>query len=221
MPEIPTLLHDFEIDGASRTVAHYRDQATQISRAIEAMTTPWLHLRDQVGSTAGIIGLQEIGHLLNTKAIFDDESARRLRLHLGDWRGRIDWPSDIFTDPVARSDFYVHRGLDPDLTDFPASAFDQAITIAGVKRHPPPLIRTYDPAPEQEPDDEESGFERNNSAHDRLQRFESQVRAFIDPAHEFGIREELDQASGSRRVPSNNGATSKPGRATRVSPRSR
>ena len=106
--------------------------------------------------------------------------ADRLRPRLGDWRTRIDWPSAIFTDPLARSDFYVDRGLDPALTDFPVNAFDQAITIAGIKRAPPPFIRAYDHASERERDEEEAGFERTNDAHDRLQRFETHIRRFID-----------------------------------------
>ena len=115
---------------------------SELRRAIEAMTAPWLNIQDQVRSLMSIVELHDIGHVLRTMPAFDMEPAERLRLHLGDWRARIDWPPAIFTDPVARSEFYVERGLDPALTDFPAPAFDQAITIAGIKRpgaaaHPP------------------------------------------------------------------------------------
>ena len=40
-------------------------------------------------------------------------------------------------------DSNIERGLDPDLTYYPAIAFDQAITNAGVKRAPPPYIHAY------------------------------------------------------------------------------
>ena len=103
-----------------------------------------------------------------------------MRPHLGDWRGSIDWPAEIFTDPLARSEFYVELGLNPALTDFPAGAFDQAATIAGIKLPPPPRILDYDHLPGHDGDDEEIGFERNNAVHDRVQRFETHVRKFID-----------------------------------------
>lgn len=174
------LLQELERAGSARTVAHYRDHKNQLHRAFEAMTTPWLNTENQLQSLAGFVGLQQIGHILRTKSRFDVELAEQLRPHLGDWQTRIDWPKEIFTDPLARSDFYVERGLDPDLTDFPASAFGQAITIAGIKSAPAPFIRAYDYEPDHQLNEEEAGFERTNDAHDRLQRFESHVRAFID-----------------------------------------
>ena len=66
------------------------------------------------------------------------------------------------------------------MTDFPAGAFDQAATIAGIKLPPPPRILDYDHLPGHDEDDEEIGFERNNAVHDRVQRFETHVRKFID-----------------------------------------
>ena len=178
--EIPKLLHDLEIDQTTRVLAHYREHAAEIRHALESFTTPWLDIRGQVQSLAGFAELHEIGHLLGSMSVFDVGVATRLRDHLGDWRQPIDWPSEILTDPLARSDFYVDRGLDPALANFPASAFDQLTTTAGIKRSAPPLISAYDYVPEQIRDDEEAGFERNNFAHDRLQRFETHVRSFID-----------------------------------------
>ena len=174
------LLQELEMDGPARAVAHYRDHTSQLRRAIESMTTPWLNTQNQLQSLAGFVGLQQIGHVLRTMSFFDVELAEQLRPQLGDWQARIDWPTEIFTDPLARSDFYVERGLDPDLTDFPASAFDQAITIAGIKRAPTPFIRAYGHALDHQRKEEDAGFERTNAAHDRLLRFESHVRAFID-----------------------------------------
>ena len=95
------------------------------------------------------------------------------------WRGHIDWPFAIFTDPVERSEFYVSRGLDLTLTEFPVAAFDEAITIAGIKRSLPSRIDAYDYTHKRESDNE-VGLKRNNTAHDRLQRFESHIRSFID-----------------------------------------
>ncbi len=124
--------------------------------------------------------MQEIGHVLDTTPDFGSLSADRLRPYLGDWRASIDWPRDMFTDPFVRSDFYLKRGLDPILTDFPAAAFNQALTVAGIKRPPPPRLEDYDRVGAPPPDEEETGLQRNNAAHDHLQRFEAHVRRFID-----------------------------------------
>ena len=179
LPEIPNLLQTLEMDGTATALTYYSDHATELSRAVEAMTTPWLNMHDQTRSLTGLLGLQEIGHVLNTIPDFNIDLDERLRCYLGDWRSPIDWPSEIFTDPVIRSDFYIDRGLDPTLTEFPVTAFDEAITIAGIKRPLPSRKDAYDYVNKRESDGE-AGFKRNNAAHDRLQRFESHVRSFID-----------------------------------------
>ena len=182
LPELPDalkLLKALEMGGTASALSSYRYHVSRLRQAIEAMTTPWLDSQNQLRSLNGLLGLQHIGHELHSKPVFDVESAERLRHYLGDWRARIDWPSGIFTDALVRSRFYLERGLDPDLTYYPAIAFDQAITNADVKRAPPPYIRAYAHA-DGKGDEEDAGFERNNAAHDRLQRFESHLRAFID-----------------------------------------
>ena len=179
LPEIPNLLRELKIDRTVTALAHYNDHIPELSRAIEAMTTPWLNKQEQIRSLTGFFGLQEIGYVLNKKSILSIESEERLRSYLGDWRGHIDWPFAIFTDPVERSEFYVSRGLDLTLTEFPVAAFDEAITIAGIKRSLPSRIDAYDYTHKRESDNE-VGLKRNNTAHDRLQRFESHIRSFID-----------------------------------------
>ena len=180
LPDTSKLFEALEMGGTTaRALSRNRDHVSRFRQAIEAMTTPWLDSQNQLRSLNGLLGLQHMGHELQSKPVFDVESAERLRHYLGDWRARIDWPSAIFTDAPVRSGFYLERGLDPDLTYYPAIAFDQAITNAGVKRAPPPYIRAYAHADDQR-SDQDAGFERTNTAHDRLQRFESQLRAFID-----------------------------------------
>ena len=179
LPDTRKLFKALEMGGTARALSLNRDDVSRFRQAIEAMTTPWLDSQNQLRSLNGLLGLQHIGHELQSKPAFDVESAERLRLHLGDWRAKIDWPSAIFTDPLVRSEFYLERGLDPDLTYYPAIAFDQAITNAGVKRAPPPYIRAYALGDDKR-GEQDAGFGRNNAAHDRLQRFESHLRAFID-----------------------------------------
>ena len=178
LPEIPTLLESFDIEQWSFPTARILETVTELNRSIEAMTTPWLNVQDESRSLTGLMGLQDMGLALASKPMNEMASGEQWRRHLGDYRPPIDWPPQIFTDPVARSDFYVGRGLDSTLTDFPAPAFDQATTITGIKRPPPPRIEAYCPAGER--DEQEAGFQRNNAAHDRLQRFETHMRAFVD-----------------------------------------
>ncbi len=100
------------------------------------------------------------------------------RVDLGDWRDNITWQPDIFDDINTRSVFYEERGFDPSSTDFPPEAFEEGVRIARLKEPPPILAEDYDiPAQDSE---EEIGFTRTNAAHNRLQRFETQVRRFID-----------------------------------------
>ena len=173
------LIHTLTTSTTESALSSYRDYPRRIRQAIDAMTTPWLNAQNEFASLNALLGLQRIGQELHSKRIFDVTSAERLRRHLGDWRPTIDWPAAVFTDPVERSRFYIERGLDPDLTYFPASAFDQAITNAGIKHDPPSYDRPYDRADDQDSGND-VGFERNNAAHNHLQRFESHIRAFID-----------------------------------------
>ncbi len=174
------LLRELENSDAAKMIARFQKSASEFQRAMEAMRAPWLDMQNRIQSITGFVKLQGIGQALRTMSAFDTTLADRLRINLGDWREKINWPAGIFTDPLARTGFYIKRGLDPTLTAFPVSAFDQSITIAGIKRAPSPFIDAYASESEAEEDEEEAGFTRTNAAHDRLQRFESQMRKFID-----------------------------------------
>ena len=178
--EFPKLFESVKMDAAASALAPYRDLATSLSHTIEAMSTPWLNTQHEIRSLTGIAGLNELGQILQMPPTFDVEPAKRLRSLLGDWRKKIDWPSEIFTDPLARSEFYLDLGLQPTLTEFPPVAFHQALTITRIERSPPPLADLYHRANDPHQDEQEPGLERNNAAHDRLQRFETQIRRFID-----------------------------------------
>ena len=178
--EVTKLVREFENIGAAKEIARYQAHASEIERAIESMRAPWLDMADKFGSVGGFVGLQDIGHALRTMPAFETQLTDVLRVDLGDWRTEIAWPAEIFVDPLARASFYVEQGLNPALTSFPASAFEQSTVIAGIKETSPPLVQVYNFEPEVEEDEEEAAFERTNTAHDRLQRFETQIRRFID-----------------------------------------
>lgn len=182
MPEVgeaARLLREYEASGVANAIRQYGEHAAELRRAMDAVRTPWLNIVDRLGSIGGFVELQNIGHALRTLPPFDTSLSDALRIDLGDWREEIEWPQAIFGDAVARSSFYSERGLDTALTAFPADAFQQSVTIAGLRGAPPPFVAAYNLEPETE-DEEEAGLERTNAAHDRLQRFETQLRKFIN-----------------------------------------
>ena len=131
-----------------------------------------------------------------------------LRTDLGDWRTRIVWPSAIFVDPIARTSFYGERGLNPGLTAFPPKAFGEIVGSAGLTGSLTPVANRYDVNREREADETEIAFERTNAAHDTIQRFETQLRRFIDEQmhQEFGTDWIKHQVPGDMR---NNWVTKK------------
>ena len=163
-----------------------------LQNAIKTITTPWLDINNKLQSIDGFVKLHEIGHALRTTSAFDPQLTTALRAKLGDWRGNISWPPEIFTDPLERSIFYEERGLDPTLTAFPANAFQQILNIAGLKE---------ESVPSTDEENEEIGLERNNKAHDELQRFETELRKFIDKKmrEAFGENWIKNQVSGEIR----------------------
>ena len=169
-----------ELQAIRKTIDRSRRHTATLQRAAASLTAPWVDTANALRSISGFCELHGIGHQLREAAAFDPVTADRLRLVLGDWRDSVEWPVPIFTDPLARSNFYLDRGLDPALTEFPAAAFEQIATSAGLKDTPPSLLSDYSRYTDDEDEDEEVGFERTNSAHDRLQRFETHMRRFIE-----------------------------------------
>jgi hypothetical protein len=159
---------------ASLGAFHMPDSA--VTTAMQSMHSPWLS-RDNVMRSAGAFAeMQQIGRALGTVAPFDEALGRSLRGALGDWRG-VTLPEPIFENVIARTDFYVGLGFDRTLTDFTAEAFDESTALAGLAGE----------LPEYE-DEEEIGLARINRAHGQLDRFERNVRRFIDAVMkaEFG-----------------------------------
>ena len=159
------------------STASYKDG---LDRAMKSLSAPWLKIDDKIKSITAVSKLYDMGHLLNTKAMFSDELLKNLRENLGDWRGKFDLPQVILNDPLARHDFYVERGFNPSLTDFPSDAFEQAVSVTGIKTKQQPLIRAYSLMPQLGKVNVNSGIKRTTKAYILLRNFESQVRNFID-----------------------------------------
>ena len=187
-----------ELQALWRTLDCSSAQLAALQRAIDSISTPWMDTANAVRSIAGICELHGIGRLLQDAGAFAPGPAGQLRSVLGDWRAPMDWPASIFTDPFARSEFYLERGLEPALTEYPAEAFSEIVTSAGLKRPFPNLVVDYSPDEPSDDSDEEAGFLRTNAAHDRLQRFETHMRRFI----ERKMQAAFGNAWIKRRVPS-------------------
>src|SRR4051794_25419783 len=109
------------------------------------MKAPWLDAANEVRSFASLAELQAIGRAFITSPTFDIALAEGLRCDLGDWRDRITWPAVHLSDVGMRIDFYVDRGLNLSLTDFPRAAFDESLNRGGFRDEPPTLIEIYGP----------------------------------------------------------------------------
>jgi Swt1-like HEPN len=158
----------------SRLMPTLQGSSAELSRAMEAMRTPWIDIDDALGSAAAFAELQAMVRAMTESAPFDGTLVDALRGELGDWRWITRMPEHLLSDPLARREFYLETGLNPHLTAFPAPAFHEGLAIAGLRE---PVIDR-----EVEPDEEEEALARNRLAFDQLQRFEIRIRRFIDAA---------------------------------------
>lgn len=183
LPEIKLateLMEAYRADQPSELVKQFKEQHEYLSRATEVIRSPWLDIEARMRSVGAFTEIQSIGFALQNMPAFDDHLTELLRIDLGDWQDRINFPEAIFDDPLERSAFYLERGFDPALTAFPADAFAETLDIARLRDAPPPIIDDYHYNEVTEDIEQEAAFGRTNAAHDRLQRFETQLRQFID-----------------------------------------
>jgi hypothetical protein len=174
------LLQQLQASPLSEAMTRFGKQIDSLERAMQAMRTPWLDAQEPLRSVAGFAELHGIASMLTRLPTFDEHVVTALRIGLGDWRDPIAWSDNIFTDLAARTGFYVDRGFDPALTDFPAPAFQESLDVLGLRGEPPPLVALYGPLPRLHGDEEEEALVRTNVAHDWLLRLEYLLRKFID-----------------------------------------
>jgi hypothetical protein len=180
--EVARLLDSYQVGAVTEFAQRFDTRRLDLQRSLEAIRTPWLNELDTAKSIAGALELRGIGTALRTTMGFDPGLTAALRFDLGDWRDKITFPELVFVDPVVRTDFYVKRGFNTALTDFPESAFHQNLRVAGLDGETLDFEffgQVIEPSADPE---EEVGLQRTNKCHDRLQRFERQLRQFIDDA---------------------------------------
>jgi hypothetical protein len=157
---------------------HFKEAFRTFSETMHQMKSPWLNIQRELQSTRAFTALQDLGRVVNAGKLFEATATEQMRDALGDWRYPITLPDSV-VELETRTALYRNHGFDTELTEFPADAFDEAVTIARIKHPPPPLIITFQSPIFRESAGEEEGHAMRNFAHDYLQRFETQVRQFI------------------------------------------
>lgn len=183
LPMFDKLSSIFKVDDSlTRIAEQFQQRDDSLRRAVEAMRAPWLDSLNQLESFQGITALQGIGQSVNTFASFEDRLSGILRTELGDWRDQIMFPKSVFDDIVARSTFYVERGFDTRLTDFPVETFAESVDLANLRSDLPALDPEYVLPGETEraDNDDEQGFRRTEAAYSQLLSLEVMLRRFID-----------------------------------------
>lgn len=185
--EAQNLFRQYEESGtvaaARRMQTIWDDQNVMLKQAMKAMSQPWLDAQNIARSFSGFAEIQSIGYALRTTHPFEERFSEQLRASLGNWQTPLNFVPETLVDSLARTELYLARGFDSALTDFPPTAFLESTSLAGLRPDHPTVADDYDDrenAIESTQDDGEESFIRTNAAHDRLMRFETQVRHFID-----------------------------------------
>lgn len=189
---IDELAYTIGVDANFSTASKIWKDVIGIRETMQAMKSPWLDQSNLLSSFSAFTEIQGIGQLLKTLPSHDQRLSETLRECLGDWREPIVWRTEIFSNPVLRSEFYKEKGFNTDLTDFPVEAFNEGLDRAGL------LINGLD---EGEADDtellDEEGLIRTTNVYNRIVRFEIMVRNFI----ELKMLEEFGPGWIKQRVP--------------------
>lgn len=139
-----------------------------LQESLAGMAQPWLHQLHESASVGAMARLIAIGQGIERFPVYDEGFAQELRKNLGDWRDATTPPMEVMVDPVKRTQMYIDRGFDRELTDFTSLAFDEGLQAAGLT--------------DDEDEDGSSGDDvvlRSTVAFEQLTRFERAVRHFI------------------------------------------
>ncbi|MFZ4859003.1 MAG: Swt1 family HEPN domain-containing protein [Desulfuromonadaceae bacterium] len=175
--ETAQLINEYQLGSVASFAKNHSLFVPGQQSVFDSITTPWLHTDHTNRSITGILELYGLSSALRTGNGFSSEFTDALRQDLGDWRDKITFPEAIFSDPVARTAFYVDRGFNLALTDFPEPAFHQVLEHSGLDDID---LEQFKTAPVKQDDLEESGQQRANKCFDHIRRFERQLRGFID-----------------------------------------
>ncbi|MFC4352252.1 Swt1 family HEPN domain-containing protein [Fodinicurvata halophila] len=164
----------------AHALARHRETVDEINASVERMLEPYRETMEKVRLSPGFEALMNIGTAVSRLPPYSDDLATSLRGDLGDWRGSLDWPGDIFTNLDARTDFYRDLGFDRELTSGSLEDSKEGLRCSGLQIPEPHLLDLHTPPlPLADDEETEEAFERTNEAHNWLMRLESELRAFV------------------------------------------
>lgn len=169
----------------------------ELQRIAGQIQSPWLRADSPLASIAGLAGLQKIGHALHRMPAFEPAAELVLRENLGDWRNPPAWPEQLENDPQARREFYVERGFNGDLTDFPDEAFDTGLALAHLGNEDLGVIQFEEVFEAPYSPELLTIQQRANTCFEILYIFEARLRTFI--AHRMS--EKFGDMWAGRRLP--------------------
>lgn len=163
-------------DGFSKIAMAQRvfGTAANLQQSMRAMQSPWLQ-SDALRSAAAFSELVAIGRGVTLMSPYDQALSDTIRHGLGDWRNAAIPPVDRLLPVADRTAYYVEQGYDVGLTDFTDAAFEESLQIGG-------LSSDEDVVEELglDADQFDRGLARAQEAFVRLQRFEVEMRRFIE-----------------------------------------
>ena len=188
-PELKLLLEQTRIQ---KTLTQFELPTKQIQALIKDLKSPWINVNDKTSSLLAVSELHGMGTLLKARATFDNKVTQVIRQELGDWRDPINLSRTNFLRTEERHRFYENTGFDSKLTSFPPEAQKELLVSAG--------LYEIDDTETTEPT--EDNFIITNQAHDRLMRFEFQLRIFIETklSKTFGQEWHRSQIPGEMRA---------------------
>lgn len=168
-----------------------------LEAALESIRTPFLDVDATLASVSVAAELQSIGQAIRATTAFELEFVRSLRTGLGDWRDPIPWSSVSLENESDRLDLYVTRGLNLELTNLPAAAFQDILGRSGLLQALPAADAQYGEETFIVQYDDGIDPQRNAQAYEQLLRFERHLRAFLDRVMRAAFGEDWPR----RRVP--------------------
>jgi hypothetical protein len=149
-------------------------------KSMGEVQTPWARFDNEARSVRAFAELHSIGAAVKFGAGFDPRMVAALRSNLGDWRDVMTFPNDILLEPLHRTELYLERGFNPDLTDFPEEAFCDGLSSAGDEVSYLNAVDLGSFIPDDASPEESATLKRTEFGYAVLMRFERSLRVFIN-----------------------------------------
>ena len=155
----------------------------EIDKSIAGLRQPWFNIENKFASLTAVSELHTMAMGLLERPPFSEALTKLFRCDFGDWRFVGKLPDSLFTDPIARCDFYRELGFNNTLTGFPQPVFDEILDVSGLRpRVLPEPVKAYRYGLDLDPDEksEDKVPALNLEAYGLIYRLETHLRRFID-----------------------------------------